>query len=251
MENENINIPLNNNQCSNIIENDIFTLDYENQDIENNINFIKWKESMNQKYNGKKNLYKCPHKKHYFYGEIKDCSILCPSCNEKICPFCNNPIVDSWFAKCCSKRKLYSMHYQGVEFSSPDGKGGHFYDYETEIVYFLLPGISLLFLIAIVYNAFFYKIVRKNYNSKNYDLTYEDLLRKKSKKILVLNMAINGFMSFILLIPFFFFNCGICILLLILLIIRQKWYMYLIGFFHEDWYFLNENLKYAKCCHMC
>ena len=247
MENENINIPLN-NQNSNINENDIFTLDYENQEIEKNNNFLKWKEYMNNKNTGTKKLYKCPYKNHYFYAEIKEYSILCPSCNAKICPFCYKPIFDSWFAKCCSKRKVYSMHYQGVEFSNSEGEG-HFYNYETEIVYFLLPGISLLFLIAIFFNAFFYKIVRKNYNKD--DLTYEDLLRKNKKIILVINMAINGFMSFILLIPFFFFNCGICTLLLILLIIRKKGYMYLIGFFHEDWYFLHKNLKYAKCCHMC
>ena len=94
MENENLNIPLN-NQNININENDIFTLEYDNQDINNNINFIRWKESMNNKYNGTKNLYKCPYKNHYFYGEINEYSIICPSCNQKICPFCYNPIVDS------------------------------------------------------------------------------------------------------------------------------------------------------------
>lgn len=250
MENENINNSLINIQNSCINENDIFNLDYENQQIENNISFIKWKNLMNNKYKGTKNLYKCPCKKHYFYAEIIDYSILCPSCNEKICPFCYNPIENSWFAKCCSKRKLYSMHYQGLIFSNPEENKNRFYDYEKEIVYFLLPGISLLFLIAIFFNAFFYKIVRKNCNKKDYDLTYESLLRKNTKIILVLNMAINGFMSFILLIPFFFFNCGICILLFILFIIRKKWYMYLIGFLYEDWYFLYKNLKNAKCCHM-
>ena len=250
MENENIDKSLSNIQNTCINENDIFTLDYENQKIKNNIVFIKWKKSMNNKYKGTKNLYKCPLKNHYFYAEIIDYSILCPSCNEKICPFCYNPIVNSWFAKCCSKRKLYLMHYQGLEFSNPEENKGFFYDYEKEIICFFLPGISLFFLIAIIFNAFFYKIVRKNCNKKDYDLTYENLLGKKSKRILILNMAINGFMSLILLIPFFFFNCGICILLFIFLIIRKKWYKYIIGFFHEDWYFLNKNLKYAKCCHM-
>ena len=249
MENENIDKSLIiQNSCIN--ENDIFTLDYENQEIKNSISFIKWKNSMNNKYKGTKNLYKCPFKKHYFYAEIIDYSVLCPSCNEKICPFCHNPIENSWYAKCCSKRKLYIMHYQGLNFSNPEEDKNRLYDYEKEIVYFLLPGISLLFLIACIFNAFFYKIVRKKNNEKEYDLTYENLLGKKSKRILILNMAINGFMSFILLIPFFFFNCGICIILFILFIIRKKWYMYLVGFFYEDWYFLYKNLKYAKCCHM-
>ena len=248
MENETIDKSLSNIQNTCINENDVFTLDYESQKVRNNISFIKWKKSMNNKYKGAKKLYKCPCKKHYFYAEIIDYSISCPSCKDKICPFCNNPIEDSWFAKCCSKRKLYIMHYQGLEFSNPEESKGRFYDYETEIVYFFLPGISLLFLIAIFFNAFFYKIVRKNCNRKDYDLTYEGFLRRKGKIMLLLNMWFNAFMSFILLIPFFFFNCGICILLLILLIIRKKWYMYLIGFFHEDWYFLNKNLKYHKCC---
>ena len=249
MENENIDMPLNNMQNSKINENDIFILDYENQEIEKNTNFIKWKEYMNNKYNGTKNIYKCPSKKHFFYGEIKDYSILCPMCDIKIRPFCYNPIVDSWFAKCCTKRKVYSMHYQGIEFSNPDQRGGHFYDSETEIVYFVLPGISFLFLIGIFFNAFFYKIVRKNAGARH-DSTYEDFLRRKSKIILVINMAFNGFMSIFLLIPFFIFNCGISLLLLILLIIRKKWYMYFIGFLHEDWYFLNKNFKNLKFCHM-
>ena len=248
-ENENINIPLNNIQNSNITENEIFTLDYEDQEIEKNNNFIKWKESMNKKYNGKKNLYKCPYEKHYFYGEIKDYFILCPSCNKKICPFCYRPIVDSWFAICCVKRKVYAMHYQGIEFSNSE-KESHFYNSGTEILYFLLPGISFLFLFAIFFNAFFYKIVRKNSNGKNHDLTYEDLLRKRTIKYLIVNMVINGVTSFVWLISFFVFNFGICILLLILLIIRKKWYMYLIGFFHQDWYFLYKNLKSVKICHM-
>ena len=67
------------------------------------------------------------------------------------------------------------MHYQGLEFSNPEENKGSLCEYETEIVCFLLPGISLLFLIAIFFNAFFYKIVRKNYKRKDYDLTYEDL----------------------------------------------------------------------------
>ena len=67
-ENENINLPLNNIENSNITENEVFTLDYEDQEIEKNNNFIKWKESMNKKYNGKKNLYKC-HMKNIIFTE--------------------------------------------------------------------------------------------------------------------------------------------------------------------------------------
>ena len=63
---------------------DIFNIDYENQNIENNINFKQWKESIINKHQGKGNVYKCPFEKHYFYGEEKEYSILCPSCHKKI-----------------------------------------------------------------------------------------------------------------------------------------------------------------------
>ena len=137
------------------------------------------------------------------------------------------------------------MHYNGKEYINPDERN-NFYDSEYETIIFIIPGISLIFLVGIFFNAFFYKIVRKNYDEKNYDLTYESFLRRKDKFYWALNIAINGITSLILVIPFLIFNITISILLIILIIIRRKWYMYLIGFFHEDWYFLNKNLK--KIC---
>ena len=245
MENDGKEILLNNDKKNDELNINIFNIDYENQKLENNINFNKWKETMNNKYNGKGNIYKCPFANHYFYGEQKDYGILCPSCNKPICIFCLNPIVDAWYAKCCTKRKLCIMHYKGKEYTNPDERN-NFYDSEYETIIFIIPGISLIFLVGIFFNAFFYKIVRKNYDEKNYDLTYESFLRRRNDYYWALNIAINGITSLILVIPFLIFNITISILLIILIIIRRKWYMYLIGFFHEDWYFLNKNLK--KIC---
>ena len=90
---------------------------------------------------------------------------------------------------------------------------------------------------------FFIKLLEKTMMKKNYDLTYESFLRRKDKFYWALNIAINGFTSLILVISFLIFNITISILLIILIIIRRKWYMYLIGFFHEDWYFLIKILR--------
>jgi len=245
MENDGKEILLNNDKKNDELNINIFNIDYENQKLENNINFNKWKESMSNKYNGKGKIYRCSFANHYFYGEQKDYGILCPSCNKLICIFCLNPIINSWNAKCCTKRKLYLMHFNGKRYLNPDERN-HFYDSENEYIIFIIPGINFIFLIGIFLNAFFYKIVRKNYDAKNYDLTYESFLRRKDKFYWALNIAINGITSLILVIPFLIFNITISILLIILIIIRRKWYMYLIGFFHEDWYFLNKNLK--KIC---
>ena len=179
--------------------------------------------------------------KHY-YGEEKEYSILCPSCHKKICYFCLTPVVNSWFAKCCTKRKLYIMHDKGITYSKE--RDNHFYDAEKEAIMIFIPGISLIFLVGIFFNAFFYKIVRKHYDIKNHDLTYEHNLRKRDKRYWMVNIAINGFTSIIMVIPFFIFNITISILLLILIIIRSKWFFYIIGFLNEDWHFLNKNLNY-------
>ena len=45
----------------------VFKMDYENQNIEKNVIFNKWKQSMNNKYKGKGKFYKCPYGNHYFY----------------------------------------------------------------------------------------------------------------------------------------------------------------------------------------
>lgn len=243
MENERKELMLNN------FNNNIFNIDYENQNVENNCNFNKWKESINYKYNGKGNIYKCPFEKHYFYGEEKEYRIVCPSCNKEICNYCLLPIFEDWNAKCCTKRKLLIMHNNGTTFSNLQDRQrqhGDFYDEEVEEIIFFIPGISLIFLVGIFFNAFFYKIVRKYYDKEKFSITYEDHLREVDERYWVINIAINGITSIIMVIPFFIFNIAISLLLLILIIIRSKWYFYLIGFFNEDFYFLKKQLD--KIC---
>ena len=236
----------NNNKQSSI---NIFNLEYENQTVKNNINFNKWKEIMNNKYEGKGEIYKCPLGNHYFYGIKKeDYSIFCQSCKKEFCYFCLTPLFDHWYAKCCTKRKLCIMHYNGKSYLKEGEDEGHFYNIEKEGFIFIIPGISFIFLIGIFFNAFFYKIVRKNYDEKNIDLTYEDHLRRKDIKYWILNIAINEITAVILVIPFLIFNIFISVLLLLIIIIWRKWYKYLLGFLHEDWYFLNKNLHKLCCC---
>ena len=49
MENDGKEILLNNDKKNNELNINIFNIDYENQNLENNINFNKWKETMNNK----------------------------------------------------------------------------------------------------------------------------------------------------------------------------------------------------------
>ena len=227
----------------------IFIQDYENQNIENNNKFIKWKELMNQKYPNNGRLYKCPFEKLFFYEERKDgYNVICPSCKKSLCCFCLKPVIEAWYAKCCITRKLYIMHYQGVTFSElEERKNSHFYDYEKETISFLIPIINFSFFIAILYNAFLFKISSEHYDENNNEnISYFEYYKTKSVVRLIIFMVIIGITALVLLIPFFIFDVAISIMLLILLIIRTKWYMYLIGLFHEDWYFLKKNI-YKIC----
>ena len=219
----------------------IFIQDYENQNIENSHKFIKWKELMNQKYPNNGRLYKCPFEKLFFYEERKDkYHVICPSCKKSLCCFCQKPVIETWYAKCCITRKLYIMHYKAVTFSNRC-----FYDADKEIISFLIPIINFLFFIAILYNAFLFRISTEHYNENNNEnISYFEYYKTKSVARLIIFEVIIGITALVLLIPFFIFDFAISIMLLILLIIRTKWYMHLIGFFHEDFYFLKKDIKY-------
>ena len=243
MENEEKAVQLVNNQNN---KDNLFIQNNENQDLGNNQRFIKWKELMNKKYNGRGKIYKCSYDKNYFYEQINEYTILCPSCEKELCCFCLKPPRSQWFAKCCLMRKLCIMHYKGIENSKPENRENNYlYDVEIEIVIFLIPVINFLYFLAVLYNGLFVKINSSHYNNDNqYQeyLTYEDCLRKNKIRFIII-LVINAITVIFLLMPLFFLNIAISVLLLILIIIRRNWYMYLIGFLHEDWYFLNKHIK--------
>ena len=166
--------------------------------------------------------------------------ISCPSCKETICCFCIKKIYNGVYEKCCTKRKLSLMDSYGKKIYSNLEDREYYIDLiKQEKCIFITSIVNFFFVIGIFFNAFFYKIVRKN-NDGMHNLTYEDLLRQNSK-YWVINIIINIFTAVFLVIPFTFFSFLISILLLILIIIRKKWYMYLIGFFLEDYEYYYSN----------
>ena len=242
MENEEKEVQLVNNQNN---KDNFFIPDYDNQNLKNNQRFIKWKELMNKKYNGRGKIYKCPYDKNYFYEQNNDYKILCPSCEKELCCFCLKPPIVQWNAKCCLMRKICIMHYKGIEYSIPENrKNQYLCDVEIEIVFFLIPIINFLYFLAALYNGLFVKINSSHKNNNRYHeyMTYEEYLRENEIRFIII-MVINAITVLFLLLALFFLNIAISVLLLILIIIRRNWYMYLIGFMHEDWYFLNKHIK--------
>ena len=110
------------NLIKNELENEkIFNLDYENQKLENNKEYEKWKKSMIKYYGNDANLFRCLEDKILFFNENNrnsDCFIKCPICNKYICCYCPYSTSSRYFGddqiKCCLKSALVSLFINKV-----------------------------------------------------------------------------------------------------------------------------------------
>jgi len=88
------------NKNNNIIEekllnnNNIFKFEYFNQNLSNNIKFIKWNQLMIKEYGINIKLFKCRVDNIFFYLKYDECLKIppfagkCPLCNNYVCLFC-------------------------------------------------------------------------------------------------------------------------------------------------------------------
>ena len=216
----------NNNLITNVInkdQEDVFVLDYKGQNMKNNLKFKEWKKKMDIKYKEEKEkmCIKCPFENIYFYGIHfnNDTVIECPSCEKTFCYCCLK--MTNLNNSCCLRRKLIKMHYNGIMYSNSES---HF-DIKCQLIEFLIPGYNIDLLMAITFNL---------------------ILPKK-----IINMfAFYAFIIFLklaLIIPIIILSFYISILSILLIIIRIKWYKYIIGFLKEEWKQLYETSDTTPC----
>ena len=103
--------------------NNYFTCEYANQKLnDNNLQFLKWKNSM-QKINGKNaKLFRCLKDNIYFYTTNDECKKYpiyqskCPKCCSQICYYCSVYTGDSFSENgtCCLRRKLKCFFLSGL-----------------------------------------------------------------------------------------------------------------------------------------
>ena len=176
---------------------EVFKLDYENQNIENNIDFKKWKVKIEKENTNKIKIYKCKDCKICFYETIDDDTdfneyyINCPICRKEICCFCYQylkelDIFSRYLRGYCCLKRLISFIFFREKFS--DGE----YPISAFIlgyIAFIIPYInSRAFIICIIQNLFCLRTSKKNKNN-----TYSDyyLFDKKSYKNFNLIRVIN------------------------------------------------------------
>ena len=196
----------------------IFRLDYENQNIDDNIHVLQWKQLMLKKYEGNKNLklFKCQEDNILFYDNFFDNNYLgfCPICNKYICYYCLYPNqAKESYVFCCLKRLIYTCVFiNGPKYTKMNNLC-------TAIsICLLIPGVNF-FMTGIFLGVFMEETVANQKLKKN-----------KILKIIALerNIYLKTLTSLILMIPYLIMNAyfilGLILISIPFKLIHLKYY---------------------------
>lgn len=241
MENEEKNIGLIQDNNIDPYLSNIFKPNYENQKLDDNIDFQNWKSSMINKYGEKGKIYKCMKDKVLFYNSYEEGyrynvnEGLCPLCKKRYCYFCSKMCSDY---NCCLKKKLIDMYNEGKKFSNK--QIGELGEYEfAAFECFLIPGFNIIFFIGIIFNISYYKLIKEF--DKDYPYAYETFLHKNNLKFSII-LVLNGITSIFFAIAFFIYGIVITIIFLLIIIFKKSIFIFLIGCCDEDFTYLYRNL---------
>ena len=203
-----------------------FREEYDNQQLDNNIGFNKWKNNMIKKYGIKAKLFRCQDDNILFYTSNEDCKSYpfyqsnCPCCGHPICYFCHRYVKNYDFkGNCCLRRTIYYLFYKdGIRLIAPIGndKDNYKEDIYNNYLYFFIPGLNLFGFISTIHYAFYYDLALSNEPSTNgfirkyYDRYYDN------HNIIYILFRIDDAFSFILTLPFIILNMQFIIILLII-----------------------------------
>lgn len=239
MENEDKNMGL--IEIENMNISNIFKPDYNDQNLDNNRNYQNWKSAMIDKYGNNGKFYKCPNDKIFFYTSNEENRKnhenegKCPLCKKEICFFCMKN-ASSGYCHCCLKKKYFVMCAEGK--SNLNEKMSDLGDYEQAFIkFFLIPGVNIIFFIAMFFNMTYYKLAMGYENGYNHP--YESFFPNHCSRYSLI--LINGITSIFLGIAFFIYGILFAIIFLSIIIFKKSLCMFLIGFFHEDWVYIYKN----------
>ena len=223
-----------------------FKPDYDNQNLEMNSEYQKWKSSMFDKYGNEGKIFKCSRDKILFFAPKQNVGnnninvCRCPLCKKRICFYCSK--ASDHFGNCCLRKKLCDMIKGGKAMSN--AQIGDLGDYETAaFTNYLIPGLNIVFFIGIIYNFSFYKLAMKNNN----EYPYETFLHHHKIRFGII-LALNSFCAILLAISFIVYGILLSFMFLMFIIFKKSFYMFIIGFCNEDWIYLYKNLhKVCRC----
>ena len=166
-----------------------FKIDYKNQILKNNAQFINWKKSMIKKYGNDARLFKCSQDNLLFFTSNNECKnnffgINCPSCKRKICYFCSRFSQNEMFiGNCCLKRGIYYVIFDYGKSYFSKYNDGLDPPPASFIKLFFTPFFYIQFFITMCLKFCFLGLPMKNAEDKDDGIltTYEDYYKTNHK----------------------------------------------------------------------
>ena len=196
------------------INENIFKIDYINQNLDNNTKYKKWNNLMLSKYGNNSKIFKCIKDNIIFYAKYEDAisspcyKIECPICKCLICHFCSycDDLKNNYFiCKKIDKNK-------DIQNLSDD----------YEILISLIPGFNFFAIYTIIVFQIFFNL---SYKDKE---TYRDKFEKNSYKTFFYYIDIST--AILLIIPLILLNIYFILFLLLISILFKLYpFKYYLG----------------------
>ena len=201
-----------------------FKIEYNNQNINDNPSYLKWKES-NIELKGKDTRFlKCKDDNIIFActkKSLRECPIYqstCPICKKNICYYCSIYHEDSYVnGECCIKRRISCMFFQdGFRFINHQREErGYYIKYSEAFKIFIIPFYSLLVFIYVIHYSFFYKLRLKK-RKGSYPRDYEGFMGNHHDDMLIIFIVINVAFAIMIAVPFVLLHSYLIIFLLVI-----------------------------------
>jgi len=221
---------------SNLLNNNIFKLDYFNQNLTNNIKFTKWNQLMIKEYGNNIKLFKCKVDNIFFYLNYDECLKIppfagkCPLCNNYVCLFCSfyfKKDVYSW-ESCCRKRSIYKAFFF-FGFKNIKKLKENYYKEHMHLLIFI-PGLNSFILFIKIIDILFLDVAieKSKYINDNYESPRGRLEKNTINFVIVIALTIA--FSILLSIIYIFYNA---IFLFALVIISIPFKFYPIQYYYD------------------
>ena len=205
------------------LKDNIFSLEYSEQNITNNKKYKKWEESKLKIYGNDAKLFRCIQDNILFFTTYEDCinypayKCKCPKCGKIICHFCSS--IDILNMVCCYKREIYKLlFHDGLSFIKKVDRNEdiQLISNDYSILLILIPGINLCATIYIYVDQILFSLITKkiSYDDKGNRETYLYKFQKtRFSSIIIYLFAFSFFFNSI---SFFILNFYFIILLLLI-----------------------------------
>ena len=220
-EQKNMNLNLANDDTST----NVFNLEYFEQNVDDNIEFQKWKKLKLKEYGNNSKQFRCYKDNIIFYSTYNDCldeppyKCNCPICLEYICYYCSYHGVDDFYSYCLKHSFSKSFFYYGPKFVKEPFKNSR--------LFIIFPAISTLMLIIFFIKTIYIGIIpEKSKNNKKLPQQYVDSDINGEQTIIIILINFIGVLQCIpYIIIYYYFIIFLLIISIPFKLVPLKYYL--------------------------